>query len=449
MIFNLPISNDKDSSSTLNSTLERKTWDAANYIYWSVVCIVLMLFILDFFLLKELWDDTLYLKVAFIILSFISFTILRPLLKNPEWLMFGILALFSAYIFNVIHLTSGFFVTIYFILLTVVIGAGNFLALWRSKFGVLLFLYNTSIFFAFQYFDSFESLNDKLSLGGYAFFLVLIVTSFIPDARKRNYLVNILREEKKNVIIQSLNEELINSKLQLTELKQISKIHQEKEKLVLHDLKNKINNIIGLSDLIDDHGQQSHEETHSYNQLLKEVSIDLLKYANNIFSVDSLTSGSHLKIQIEAVMLHSCIKRTANELKLKLEAKNITLNIEESDLRTRVLADFLVFKNSLENILNYLINWSSDQSSITIKWFGHKGNIRIELAAPSAKIQPSELNRIFKPLENFENQTSISAPQGMGLQIARNMTEQMGGYFKYQSSTEKGVLFKLEFPEAL
>ena len=64
--------------------------------------------------------------------------------------MFGILALFSAYIFNVVHLTSGFFVTFYFILLTVVIGAGNFLALWRSKFGVLLFLYNTLIFFVFH-----------------------------------------------------------------------------------------------------------------------------------------------------------------------------------------------------------------------------------------------------------------------------------------------------------
>ncbi|MCH7412503.1 HAMP domain-containing histidine kinase [Belliella sp. R4-6] len=389
------------------------------------------------------------MKVAFVSFSFLAYAILRPILKNPEWLMFGILALFSVYIFNIIHLSTGFYVTFYFILLAIVTGAGNFLALWRSKFGIFLFLYNTGLFLLFQYQESFQSLNDKLSLGGYAYFMVLVVTSFIPDARKRNYLVNIIREEKKNLVMQRLNEDLINANLQLTELKQISKIHQEKEKLVLHDLKNKINNIIGLSDLIDDHAAQPQEETQEYNHLLKEVSLDLLKYANNIFTDDSLVSGSPLKIQIEPIMLHSCIKRTINELKLKAENKNINLEIGESDLKTRVIADFLVFKNSLENIFNYLINWSSNDSKIIIRWFSHKEKIRIELAAPYAKMQASDLNRIFKPLENFENQTSISPPQGMGLQIARNMTEQMGGYFKYQASLEKGVVFKLEFPAAL
>ncbi|MFD2033897.1 sensor histidine kinase [Belliella marina] len=448
MILDLPKSMDKDSPLNLSQTFEKKTWDAANYIYWSIVSIVLLLFILDFFLLKDLWKATFYLKVAFIAISFFAYFILKPLLKKPEWLMFGILALFSAYIFNIIHLSSGFFVTFYFIILTIVIGAGNFLALWRSKFGVLLFLYNTLLFIVFQYQYNFETLNEDLSLGGYAFFIVLIVTSFIPDSRKRNYHVNILREEKKNQIIQRLNEELINSNLKLTELMQISKIHKEKEKLVLHDLKNKINNIIGLSDLIDDHVQQPQEETQSYNQLLKEVGFDLLKYANNIFTDNSLDAESPLKIQLEPVSIQSCITRTTKELKLKLEGKRMQLEMVDSDVKAKVHADFLVFKNSLENVFNYLINWSSPNSHIVVRWFAHKGNIRIELVAPSAKIQPNELNRIFKPLENFENQTSISPPQGMGLQIARNMTEQMGGYFKYQASEESGVIFKLEFPKA-
>ncbi|MFT4855715.1 MAG: signal transduction histidine kinase [Algoriphagus sp.] len=428
-------------------SFNQKNWDSFNYIFWGISSIMLGLIILEFFILNDLWTITLIFKVLLFGVGFIAYAYLRPKLSSPNWIILCTLVLSSAYFFTIIQLTEGFKITLLFAILSIVIGFSNYLLLWKVKFSFFEVSSIITIFFLIQYNDNFNSFNNILQLGGYSFFLVLILSAFIPDARKKNYFLNLERELLKEKLISRQQKKLNSTQIEISELKEILKINSENEKIIRHDLKNKFTNIIGLSQLIEIKDGKITEEDQSYLQLLKEVSKDLLRYSDNVFNQSDSQDGSSLRMSIKKVYLSRSFQKVQKELIPKLDLQGINLLVIEENKESYILADFLVFNTILENILNYLIGWSTINQNVIISSMELTENIRIELTAPSAKISSGDLNNIFKPLENFEFHSSFSTPKGLGLQIAKSMTERMGGYFKFQTDEMDGVVFKIEFPK--
>ena len=430
----------------MKETFRKKNWDSFNYIFWGGNSIILSLFIIDFFLVEEIWQELLIFKLSFLAIGLFVYTFLKPILKSPDCLILGYITLFSCYFFSVIELLDGFKITLYWSILILVIGSANFILLWRPKYSFLQVVFTMIVYILLEFVSGFEFYSTKMTLGGYAFFGILITTSFIPDIRKRNFLFNLKIVANKESLIENLKSKLIETNLELIELKEIIKIDSEKEKLLRHDLKNKFSNIIGLSSLIEPIDGVLSKEDQEYLKLLKEISTDLLTYSDSIFAYRDPESAGKLGMKIETVELYESFNKIKNELKPKLTAKGLKLSFLDEGKNKYVLADFLILNNILLNILNYLISWSRVDKEIVINTLSLDETIGIELSAPSAKITIDEINRIFKPLENFEFQSSFDTPKGLGLQIAKSMSERIGGYFKYQAGAKKGVTFKLAFP---
>jgi signal transduction histidine kinase len=436
-------------SPEIQYSFRKKNWDSFNYIFWGISSIILAMIILEYFMFPILWKTTILFKMLLVGIGALGYSFLRSNLTSPDWLILGTLILFSSYCFTVIQLAIGFEITLFFAILSLVIGFSNYLVLWKSKFSFYEVASIGLIFILIQYNDNFNSYQEIMQLGGYSFFIILLLSAFIPDARKRNYMLNLERELLKDQLLARQNKKLNKVQLELNELEEILKINSEKEKIIRHDLKNKFTNIIGLSQLIEIKDGKITEEDESYLNLLKEVSTDLLKYSDNVFSQSSMEDGSGLKLDLKPLELFHCFKKVKQEITPKLESQGLNLLVSEESKGLYITADLLVFNTVLENILNYLMSWSTSGQQVLIATVELPSAIRIELTAPSAKIPSESLNHIFKPLANFEFQSSFDRPTGLGLQIAKSMTGRMGGYFKYQTDQIEGVVFKIEFPKTI
>ncbi|WP_338226446.1 HAMP domain-containing sensor histidine kinase [Algoriphagus confluentis] len=431
--------------SDISSSLEKKHWDISNYVYWSLISLTLGLFVLEFFLVKEYYQTTLFYKAGLLLVGFGGYGLLRRKISSPSLMILVMSSLFLAYCFFMVYQSSGYLITLYFLIATLVVGGINYLVVWKGAFSLSLVLFAAGIFLGISYAFDWEGFYALFPLGGYLFFFTLVLTSFIPDSRKKNYVLNLERDLKKEQILKNQAKDLQDLQIKYAEVLEFKKIENQKEKILRHDLKNKVNNIIGLSQIILETNDP--EENQSYIQLLNEVSNDLLRFSDNIFSRDE-DQPTALRISKSQVNVLSSFKKIKSELEPKLDQSTLELKWlgEENPLLVHV--DKLIFNNILVNLLNYLILWSKPDSLILVSGEQSAAQIRIQLSAPSAKISARELNYIFKPLDSFQFTSSFSAPQGLGLQIAKSMTEQMGGYFKYQTGIEDGVIFKLEFEHA-
>jgi signal transduction histidine kinase len=433
------------SEKNLELAFSKKNQDAANYIYWSLISIILGLYILEFFALKDLWQQTFLLKTGILAIGIVGYYLFKKKSQTHYPLVILLTSLFAGYSLFIIQQVEGAQVTLYFVILTLVIGGLNYLALWQGLYALVLVLIICTIYAGLLGYFGLEKIYSQLQLGGYPFLAILLLSSFIPDARKRNYKMNLEKELKREELLKTQANEIRLLNLKYGELNAISKIDKQKEKILRHDLKNKINNIIGLSQILQLSEDKLDDEEKTYIQLLQDVSLDLLRYADNLFSKED--QHNSLKINLQVVSCYASLRKTKKGLKAKLDEYGLDLKLNKEEAHYHIIADLLVFNNVVENILNYLIIWSKPDESIQVTCLPINSKIRIEFSAPSAQIPATELNRIFKPIDSFEFTSSFAAPQGLGLQIAKNMTEQMGGYFKYQSELEGGVTFKLEFDQ--
>lgn len=264
-----------------------------------------------------------------------------------------------------------------------------------------------------------------------------------PTPAKKNYMLYLERDEKKQAVLNELVSQYNYTSLKLNELEQSQKIDKDREKLLRHDLKNKIHNIIGLAQIID--GENLNDEEKSYMALLKDVSNDLLKYADSIYKQNEDKFDSPLTIILESVNPLSVISKALIGVQNKAKEKNIIVKAEKIHKDDFIMADFLILSNVLQNMLNYMIIWSENNSEIIISSGRNENNTFIEIFGPSADISAKSLNAMFKPLESFQFNSSFEAPKGLGLQIAKNMIDKMSGYFKYRTELNGGVVFIVEF----
>jgi len=431
-----------ENSMDISSSLKRKYWDISNYIYWSLISFTLGLFVVELFLAKDIYLDTLLYKAGILLVGFLGYGLFRRKVAIPNLMILVMTTLFLGYCFYMVYETSGYLITFYFILATLTVGGINYLVVWKSGFSISLVLISILLFLGISALNDWNSFFDLFPQGGYVFFFVLILTSFIPDARQKNYALGLERDAKKDEILRSQAIKLRELEVKYAETLEIRKIENQKEKILRHDLKNKVNNITGLTQIIADAEDQAEYQT--YLQLLKDVSTDLLKFSDNVFTRGD-SRKYELNISLGEVDLQSAISKIQKEFLPKLEEKGQEIIWKGPKERQSIWADTLIFNNILTNLFNYLILWSKPGANIEISTVPTQTQLRILIAAPSAEISADELNHIFKPLDSFQFTSSFSAPQGMGLQIAKSMTEQMGGYFKYQTEINKGVIFKLEF----
>lgn len=431
-----------ENSIDISSSLKRKYWDISNYIYWSLISFTLGLFVFEFFLIKNLYLDTFLFKSVILLIGFVGYSVFRRKIAIPNLMILVMTSLFLWYCFYMVFQTSGYLVTFYFILATLTVGGINYLVVWKSRFSLGLVLVSSAVFFGVAFWNNWNPFFELFPQGGFVFFFVLILTSFITDSRQKNYALGLEKEAKKDAILKNQAEELRDLKVKYAEMLEIRKIENQKEKILRHDLKNKVHSITGLTQIISD--VENTEEYQFYIQLLKDVSTDLLKFSDNIF-IKGDSQNYELNIAPQEVNLKRTISKITKEFSPKLKQKGQEISWDNPDEQQVIWVDLLVFKNILTNLFNYLILWSKPDSTIEISTLPIESQIRISITAPEVDISPEELNHFFKALDSFQFTSSFSAPQGMGLKIAESMTEQMGGYFKYQTDIKQGVIFKLEF----
>lgn len=205
---------------------------------------------------------------------------------------------------------------------------------------------------------------------------------------------------------------------------------------VSHDLKTPLTSIITYVDLLKSEGLSS-ENSQKYLDIIDTKSQRLKTLTEDLFEAAKASSGS-IAVNPEEINIVSLINQGLGELSDKIQASGLSFRTNFLSDKLLALADGKLLWRVIENLISNVFKYAMPNSRVYIETTDIHDSIVVSIKNISAyelNIPADELMERFKRGDSSRN----SEGSGLGLSIARSLTEIQGGSF---SISIDGDLFK-------
>ena len=219
-----------------------------------------------------------------------------------------------------------------------------------------------------------------------------------------------------------------------------------------HDIRTPINGICGMVHMADYYADDMEKQTE-YRTKVKEASNLLLELVNEILDMSKLESG---EIVLEEIPfnLSSIYREVFVVIEQVAAEQNLQIVWEKKEITHR---DFIgspgYVKRVMMNILSNAVKYNRENGHIYISCMeipaGQPGMTTMEFVCRDTGIGMTEefQKHIFEPFaqEHTGSRTKF-AGTGLGMPIAKNLVEKMGGAITFESEEGTGTTFVIRVP---
>lgn len=226
---------------------------------------------------------------------------------------------------------------------------------------------------------------------------------------------------------------------------------QRKNDLIVylaHDLKTPLTSVIGYLNLIKDQPDLPPELRSKYTGVALEKAERLEELINEFFDITRFNLSS-IVLEARKVSLTRMLEQVCGEFNPVLRDKGLSWNADiEKDVDIVCDPDKLerVFDNLIRNAVNY--SYDNSEISLTLKASDNNGEKTAVITVRNSgrTIPPEKLNKIFEQFFRLDSsRASSTGGAGLGLAIAKEITELHGGSINAESRNET-VLFTVMLP---
>ena len=212
---------------------------------------------------------------------------------------------------------------------------------------------------------------------------------------------------------------------------------------VSHDIKTPLTSITNYVDLLEK--EDLHNETaEEYLEVLDRQSARLKKLIEDLMEASKASTGN-LSVTMELCEAGVFLVQTVGEFGERTEAADLDLIIQRPEVPVYIMADGRHFWRVIDNLMNNICKYAQPGTRVYINLETVNGSVTITFRNTSKyplNISSEELMERFVRGDSSRN----AEGNGLGLNIAQNLTELMKGRFELMVD---GDLFKvvLTFPQ--
>lgn len=200
-------------------------------------------------------------------------------------------------------------------------------------------------------------------------------------------------------------------------------------------LQNKIENISGRDD-ISEELQVKLVEMHRTLNRLKSITKTLLL-------ISQIENEQFLKEDI--VQVKELLNDVNEEISIRLQDKNIQLNVLVEEDKTLVNVNRFLLFNLFFNLVNNAIKYNKVQGEINIRAYGEGSNYFVEISDTGIGIPENQLPLIFDRFKKLK-QSAEQESFGLGLPIVKSIADFHKIKIEVDSKIGAGSTFTLKFP---
>jgi signal transduction histidine kinase/purine-cytosine permease-like protein/DNA-binding NarL/FixJ family response regulator len=242
------------------------------------------------------------------------------------------------------------------------------------------------------------------------------------------------------------DEALQNAKL-LAEQAKLAAEHANQAKsryisAISHELRTPLNSILGYAQLMgEDAGVPPHRKQAV--SVIRRGGEHLLSLIEGTLDIARIESGK-LTLNVKPMHFADCVHEMAGMFELQAAAKGLAFSFDVEGVVPEVVrADEKRVRQILINLLGNAIKFTAQgRVNFRVRHAREMAHIEIEDTGPGLSV--GELERVFEPFTRGAQAGAASPGAGLGLTIAKMLTDLMGGELTVASTPEVGSLFRIK-----
>ena len=211
-----------------------------------------------------------------------------------------------------------------------------------------------------------------------------------------------------------------------------------------HELRSPLNAILGFAQLMEsDSPPPTPSQKESIDQIL-QGGWHLLKLINEILDLARIESG-RLSLSPEPLSMAEILLECQAMIESQAQKRGISITFPPLEIPHFVHADRTRVKQVLINLLSNAIKYNKAGGTVVVDCFDSAPErIRISVRDTGEGLPPEMLEQLFQPFNRLGQETGAEEGTGIGLVVAKQLAELMGGVIGVESTVGEGSVFWLE-----
>lgn len=211
-------------------------------------------------------------------------------------------------------------------------------------------------------------------------------------------------------------------------------MQKEQIAALAHDLKTPLTVIQGNADLISE--TELDEEQRLYTEYISSSSEQMQLYIRTLIDISRATTGYQL--HMEDINLPAYVEQLQGQIAALCQTKKIGLQIEIESLPAVLSADKLLMERAILNVVNNALDYSPQDSHISILIAGDKRSLKISVTDAGSGFSQEDLLHAEEQFYMADRSRSSNLHFGMGLFITKSIVRQHGGQLILSNSEKTG-----------
>jgi signal transduction histidine kinase/CheY-like chemotaxis protein/purine-cytosine permease-like protein len=215
---------------------------------------------------------------------------------------------------------------------------------------------------------------------------------------------------------------------------------------ISHELRTPLNSILGYAQLLQEDTDLAPHRAQAI-QVINRGGEHLLSLIEGTLDIARIESG-RMTLDVRPMAFADHLREVARLFELQAAAKGLRFEFRcATRLPTTVRADEKRLRQILINLLGNAVKFTRE-GSVCLQVAYAREMAQFEVRDTGPGLTPSELERVFEPFERAgdgasEGMVPGSPGTGLGLTIARMLTDLMGGEMTVRSTPGEGTVFKV------
>ncbi|UUX51244.1 ATP-binding protein [Nisaea acidiphila] len=244
--------------------------------------------------------------------------------------------------------------------------------------------------------------------------------------------------ERRNQLLRAINEADLANRTKSAFLANMS-----------HELRTPLNAIIGFSEILTGQlfGKMENERYLDYANDINETGKHLLTVLNDLLDISRIEAG-FVKLDESVIDIRQMLRSCARMLGDRVTEANLSLTLDIQEDLPALYGDETRLRQVLINLLINSVKFTPSGGEITMRAaLAGKGGIDIEVMDTGVGISQQDIQRVMEPFQQAEQALSRRyGGVGLGLSLARNLTELHGGEITVESEQGSWTRVRIHLP---